>query len=183
MTFTATVTGTSPTGSVAFTDGASSIAGCSSVTLVGTGNARTATCTTSWSVAAATPSRSLRRRRRQHVEQRRADAAGERGHVADHVALAANGGVASASSTYGPGHLPANLIDGDTAGTHWGNGGGWADATAGAFPDWVQIDFAGQKTIDHVVVYTVQDNSGAPSAPTDTMTFSQWGVTDFTVQA
>src|SRR5207249_9663782 len=44
--FTATVTGTSPTGSVNFKDGVTSIAACSAVVLSGSGNSRTATCTT-----------------------------------------------------------------------------------------------------------------------------------------
>jgi subtilisin family serine protease len=47
VTFTATVTGAAPTGTVNFQDGASSIAGCSAQPLSGAGNARTATCTTS----------------------------------------------------------------------------------------------------------------------------------------
>jgi len=47
VTFTATVTGTSPTGTVNFQDGAASIAGCAAQSLTGTGNVRTATCTTS----------------------------------------------------------------------------------------------------------------------------------------
>ncbi|MGH3521901.1 MAG: Ig-like domain repeat protein, partial [Mycobacterium sp.] len=47
VTFTATVVGTNPTGSVNFKDGASSIAGCSAVALAGSGNSRTAACTTS----------------------------------------------------------------------------------------------------------------------------------------
>ncbi len=45
-TFTATVTGSSPTGSVNFKDGSSSVAGCSAVALAGSGNTRTAACTT-----------------------------------------------------------------------------------------------------------------------------------------
>ena len=44
VTLTATVTGTAPTGNVNFTDGGSSIAGCSAVALTGSGNSRTATC-------------------------------------------------------------------------------------------------------------------------------------------
>ncbi len=45
--FTATVTGAAPTGSVNFTDGAGSIANCAVVNLAaGSGNSRTATCTT-----------------------------------------------------------------------------------------------------------------------------------------
>ena len=47
----------------------------------------------------------------------------------------------------------------------------------------VQIDFSGTKTIDHVVVYSVQDNTAAPTTPTDTMTFTKYGVSSFTVQA
>jgi hypothetical protein len=47
VALTATVTGSSPTGSVNFTDAGSSIATCSAVALAGSGNSRTATCTTS----------------------------------------------------------------------------------------------------------------------------------------
>ena len=47
VTFTATVSGSNPTGSVTFTDGGSSISGCAAVVLPGSGNSKTATCTTS----------------------------------------------------------------------------------------------------------------------------------------
>ncbi len=48
VTFTATVTGTAPTGSVAFTDGGSTITGCGAVALpAGAANSKTATCSTS----------------------------------------------------------------------------------------------------------------------------------------
>jgi len=46
VTFTATVTGVAPTGTVDFKDGGSSIAGCSAVTLTGSGNSRSAQCAT-----------------------------------------------------------------------------------------------------------------------------------------
>ncbi|MBK8570995.1 MAG: hypothetical protein IPN81_14260 [Nitrosomonadales bacterium] len=46
----------------------------------------------------------------------------------------------------------------------------------------MQINFNGTKTIDRVVVYTLQDNLTNPIEPTDTLTFSAWGVTGFTVQ-
>ena len=62
------------------------------------------------------------------------------------------------------------------------HGGGWNDGTSAQFPDWLQIDFAGSQTIDRVVVYTLQDNYTSPAEPTDSMTFSQWGIRDFTVQ-
>ncbi len=100
-------------------------------------------------------------------------------------ALVANGGVASASSTYNlvPGYSFAvsSVNDGERAGINWGHGGGWNDLTANTFPDWVEIDFNGIKSIDHVIVYTLQDNYGSPLPPTDTMTFTQYGITDFTV--
>ena len=48
----------------------------------------------------------------------------------------------------------------------------WADGGAGVFPDWVQINFNGQKTLDHVVVYSVQDNFLNPVEPTDTIKLS-----------
>jgi hypothetical protein len=47
VTFTATVNGTSPTGTVNFKDGSSSISGCSAAVVTGSGNTRTASCATS----------------------------------------------------------------------------------------------------------------------------------------
>ena len=49
VTFTASVSGTAPTGNVTFTDGGSAIGGCGAVVLTGPGNIRTAACTTSLS--------------------------------------------------------------------------------------------------------------------------------------
>jgi hypothetical protein len=98
------------------------------------------------------------------------------------VALASAGAVASASSAYSASFPVAAINNNERTGANWGAGGGWNDGSAGAFPDWVQIDFNGSKTIDSVVVYTVQDNFANPVEPTDTMTFGAWGVTGFTVQ-
>ncbi len=55
VTFTATVNGSAPTGTVSFKDGGTALSGCSAVALTGSGNARTASCTTS-SLAAGTHS-------------------------------------------------------------------------------------------------------------------------------
>jgi uncharacterized delta-60 repeat protein len=98
------------------------------------------------------------------------------------VAFAAAGGVASASSTFGAGFPISAVNNNERAGLNWGNGGGWNDGTGNAFPDWVQINFSGSKTINRVVVYTLQDNYSNPVEPTDTMTFSLYGITAFTVQ-
>ena len=55
VTLTASVTGTNPTGSVSLADGGSALSGCTSLALSGSGNTRTAACTTS-SLAAGTHS-------------------------------------------------------------------------------------------------------------------------------
>jgi hypothetical protein len=183
VTFTATIVGSNPTGGVNFKDGANSISGCSAITLAGSGNTRTAACSTS-TLSAATHSIT-------------AAYAGDAGNTASasaalsqvvnattsiNVALASNGGVASASSTYSTDFPVSAIINNVRTGANWGVSGGWNDNTAGAWPDWVQINFNGSKTIDHVVVYTVQDNYANPVEPSDTMTFSLYGITAFTVQ-
>ncbi len=99
------------------------------------------------------------------------------------VAAAANGGVASASSTYSTNYAPAGAINGDRNGTSWAAGGGWNDGTGGTYPDWLQVTFNGAKTINQVNVFTLQDTYWAPQAPTPTMTFTGYGITAFDVQA
>ncbi|HKW81285.1 MAG TPA: Ig-like domain repeat protein, partial [Casimicrobiaceae bacterium] len=186
VNFTATVSGASPTGSVNFKDGASSIAGCSAMPLSGSGNTRTAQCPTSaltsgtHSVTAAYAGDSGNAASTSVAVSQVVNSGGG---GAINVALASNGGVASASSSYSAGYPVAAINDNQRAGVNWGNGGGWNDATAGVFPDWVQINFGASRTIDHVVVYTLQDNYTNPIEPTDSMTFSLYGITAFTVQA
>ncbi|MGH9971927.1 MAG: RHS repeat-associated core domain-containing protein [Pyrinomonadaceae bacterium] len=99
------------------------------------------------------------------------------------MALAANGGVATASSTYSLSY-PANATNnGDRKGLNWGSGGGWNDAAPGnTFPDWLQVDFNGSKTISEIDVFTIQDNYPSPVEPTETMTFSTYGLTAYDVQ-
>ncbi len=191
VTFTASVTGVAPTGSVNFKDGASSIAGCSAVALSGSGNTRTATCATSalsvatHSITAAYAGDASNAASTSAALSQVVNSGGG-GQI--NVALTSNGGVASASSTnpggFGGTTYPVSAVNnGDRAGLNWGHGGGWMDGTGGVFPDWVEIDFNGSKTIDHVAVYSVQDNSASPVDPPDTLTFSLYGITDFQVQA
>src|SRR6185436_16232130 len=186
VTLTATVNGTNPTGNVGFTDNGNAMAGCTAIALTGTGNSRTAACTTS-SLAVGT-------------HPITASYAGDAGNAAStstalsqvitaagggpssNVALASAGGVASASSTYSPGYPVSAVNNNERAGTGWNNGGGWADGTPGTFPDWVQITFNGSKTLDRVVVYSLQDNFNQPVEPTDTTIFATYGITAFTVQ-
>jgi hypothetical protein len=99
------------------------------------------------------------------------------------VAAAAQGATASASSVYPIGSYTASsVINGDRKGLNWGAGGGWNDATQDVFPDWLQIDFKGTKNINEVDVFTSQDDYANPSDPTETMTFTMWGLTGFEVQ-
>ncbi len=98
------------------------------------------------------------------------------------MALAANGGVATASSTYSANYPAAGTINGDRKGLFWGAGGGWNDGTPNTSPDWLEITFNGSKTIDEVNVFTMQDNYTAPVEPTPTLTFGYWGIRAFEVQ-
>src|SRR5437764_435425 len=94
------------------------------------------------------------------------------------VALAANGGVASASSTLSTNFPVRAVNDGDRLGLNWGNGGGWADGTVNVWPDWVEIDFNASYPINEIDFFTLQDNYQNPSQPTLNMTFTLYGVTD-----
>jgi len=182
VTFTATVTGSNPTGNINFKDGANSISGCSAVALAGSGNSRTAACSTS-ALTATTHSITA-------AYSGDADDAASTSTALSQVvnapasinfALASNGAVASASSTFSTGFPVSAIIDNVRTGANWGVSGGWNDSTPNAWPDWVQINFGGPKTINRVVVYTLQDNYTNPVEPTDTMTFTLYGITAFTV--
>ncbi|MET0623676.1 MAG: Ig-like domain-containing protein [Pyrinomonadaceae bacterium] len=104
------------------------------------------------------------------------------------VALQSQGGTATASSTTPDTELPGmtfpitGINNGDRRGLNWEQGGGWRDGTDNAYPDWAQVEFAGQKTIDEINVFTLQDDYASPSEPTESMTFTLHGVTAFEVQ-
>ena len=88
--------------------------------------------------------------------------------------------MATASSTISSSFPAAAAINGDRRGLNWGNGGGWNDSTQNIYPDWLQVDFSALRTINEIDVFTLQD--GAQNLdPTDTMTFSQYGITAFDV--
>ncbi len=98
------------------------------------------------------------------------------------LALATSGAVATASSTYSSAYPAAAVNNGDRKGSLWGQGGGWNDASSGAFPDWVQVAFNGSKSIAEINVFTIQDNYSAPQEPTPTLSFNSYGIADFEVQ-
>jgi hypothetical protein len=80
------------------------------------------------------------------------------------------------------GYAPAGAINGDRRGTPWGFGAGWNDATPNGFPDWLEVQFNGPKSISEVDVFSVQDNYTSPGVPTLSMTFTLYGLTTFDVQ-
>ena len=186
VTFTATVSGTAPSGTVAFRDNGATLSGCAAVPLAGSGNTRTAACTTTSLTVGTHPivaSYAGNAGNGPSSSAPLSQVVNGTGSTGTNVAAASAGAAASASSTYDAGYAAAYVINGERAGSNWGNGGGWADATPNAFPDWVQINFNGQKTIDRVIVYSVQDNYLSPVQPTDTMTFSLYGLTAFSIVA
>jgi YD repeat-containing protein len=99
------------------------------------------------------------------------------------VALASSGAVATASSTAtGSGFSTTGAINGNNRGP-WGNSlEGWNDNTPGVVPDWIQVDFAGSKTIDEISVFGLHDNYTQENTPTETQTFTLYGLIAFTVQ-
>lgn len=98
------------------------------------------------------------------------------------VALAANGAVATASSTAtSSGFSTTGAINGNYRGP-WGNGEGWNDNTPNSVPDWIQVDFAGSKTIDEISVFGLHDNYTVENTPTETQTFTLYGLVAFDVQ-
>ncbi|MEO8435668.1 MAG: discoidin domain-containing protein, partial [Pyrinomonadaceae bacterium] len=105
------------------------------------------------------------------------------------VALAANGGVASASSftpdTEIPGYefRPSSANDGNISGSTFPHNGFWRDGTDNVWPDWLQIDFAVSKIIE-IDVYSVQDtiDTTGPTDKVEGLPFTINGIVDFEVQ-
>ena len=94
------------------------------------------------------------------------------------VALATNGGIATASSQQSGG-APGIAIDGIK---NWATSGAWKDATANIYPDILQVDFNGGKTINEIDVFAVKDDYSNPVDPTEAETFNYYGITSFDVQ-
>jgi hypothetical protein len=185
VTFTASITGNSPTGTVTFTANGATIAGCGGVALAGTGNVRTAACATaaltagSHSIVARYNGNSTNPTSTSTALSQTVSAVSSL-----NVALATAGATASASSTLNTGYPASSTINNERKGVNWGSGtAGWKDATPDAWPDWLQVNFNGSKSIDRVVVYSLQDAYTNPVEPTSTMTFSLYGLRDFSVQA
>lgn len=106
--------------------------------------------------------------------------------VAINVAAASQGASASASSVYtatGVDFSPAGAINGNRVGAPWGSGQGWTTPAASAAPAWLDVQFAGVRSINRVDVFSVQDNYLAPVTPTPTLPFTLYGCVDFDLSA
>jgi YD repeat-containing protein len=94
------------------------------------------------------------------------------------VAAAANGATAQGSTSYDAYGLSASrAINGSRtyAGSYWN------DQTLNTLPDWLQINFAGARNLVEIDLFFLQDNLGT-AEPTEAMTFTQFGITNFDVQ-
>src|SRR5205085_11052110 len=80
------------------------------------------------------------------------------------------------------GYDASRVINGVRTGARTATALWWNDSSPSVYPDWLQVAFAGSKTINKVIVYSLQDNYSASIEPTDTMTFTAYGLRDFTVQ-
>lgn len=98
------------------------------------------------------------------------------------VAAAANGGGASASSTFSAGYDPSFAINGDRTGAVWGTNGGWNDATPSTFDDWLEVDFNASYSIGEIDIFGLQDSYTLPTTPTLAMTSTLYGLSSFDVQ-
>ena len=94
------------------------------------------------------------------------------------VALVANGATVSSSSTLSP-YAAGNVIDGSRQAV---NSTVWLDNTFNSFPDWLEVNFNGSRTISEIDVITQQDDPQHLVEPTLAQTFSLYGVTAFDVQ-
>jgi hypothetical protein len=102
------------------------------------------------------------------------------------VALASRGAKVTVSSTYSSATPASAITDGNRRGNPWGAGGGWSSMyqvghPTTSNPEWIQIDFDGSKTLNEIVVTTLQDNYSNPVEPYINQTFSTEGIRDFGV--
>jgi hypothetical protein len=96
--------------------------------------------------------------------------------VRANVALASSGAVASASSA-----LSAASAANDGV-KSWAVSGSWKDSTPFAYPDWLQIDFNGTRTIDEIDIYGVRDDYSNTADPLNSDVSTAYSLINFDVQ-
>lgn len=103
------------------------------------------------------------------------------GRARTNFALSSNGGVASATSIYNANYAASGAINGERWGLNYGSGGVWHSSST-ALPQLLQVDFNSNKSINEIDLFNAQNNYMSPSEPTESMTFTLYGLTSFEVQ-
>ena len=77
-----------------------------------------------------------------------------------------------------------SAIDGFRMVDGWGSGSHayWVDGTPNVFSDWFEVDFAGERRINWINVFTLPDDLNKIRRPGPKQKFSLYGITDFDVQ-
>jgi hypothetical protein len=181
VTFTATVTsaGGTPTGTVTFKDGVTSLG---NGNLNGSGQATLTTSSLSQGSHSITAEYNGDTNFNTSVSPAITQVVTEPLSACANVAEDVYGSTATASSTFGPGYPPGGAIDGNHTGAGWGTGVGWNDNTPNAYPDTLTINLGTSRQINEIYVYSLQDNYLSPTEPTESMTFTTYGLVDFQVQ-
>jgi len=90
------------------------------------------------------------------------------------VSLSSFGTTAQASSTYSSDYNVESINNGDTSSDNWGTpGGGWMDGTQSDFPDYLTLTFDRIRTLNKVVIYTLDS---------ETYPASSYGIKDYELQ-
>jgi hypothetical protein len=98
------------------------------------------------------------------------------------LSLADAGAVAIASSTLNAQYPVEAVIDGDTSGAEWEQGGGWNDATPGVWGDWVEIRLPKEQPIAGVIVTTLADDFRSGEGADSGTRFTRYGLVDFDIE-
>ena len=94
-------------------------------------------------------------------------------------ALATNGSHVTASSQDASGQAVwpgSGVIDGRRDDAGWGAGHGWANQGGEPLPQWLEVDFGAERTVNRFVVVTYQKGNSAETA-------GKWGVQDYQIEA
>jgi hypothetical protein len=103
------------------------------------------------------------------------------------IARASWGARATASSTLSPNYGATYAIDGDRTSQYYGwgspSGSAWHTATtvSPTNPQWLEIEFDTERTIQEIAVTTLRDDYTSSVEPTPSLTFSNYGIQDFKV--
>ncbi len=89
----------------------------------------------------------------------------------------------TAGNEYSISYPATSTNNADRKGQGWGSGsGGWNSEVSNPLPDWLQVNFAGSKTINEIDVYTLANAFPLSTDPDGTTSASIYGVNTFQIQ-